>query len=137
LEIDLAADREFALVTRAPGMLTDFRTLRTGEDAELEIVLLAAAGSGPRVPVLRGGKPFAGRSLMRSDVTDPDLQLGCSLEVDAEGTVPAREFREGRSYVFIFPGAEHSTRYVRWDGRETLDLDTLETDTGRFFATLR
>jgi hypothetical protein len=137
LEIDLDADREFTLVTRAPGMLTDFRTLRTGEDAEIEMVLLTAAGSGPRVPVLRGGKPFTGRTLARTDVTDPDLQLGCSLEVDAEGTVPAREFREGRSYLFLVPGDEHLTRYVRWDGRETLDLDALETDTGRFFATLR
>jgi hypothetical protein len=60
------------------------------------------------------------------------MPVDITLDVDADGTVPARAFRAGHAYAVETPPV--TSHFVRWDGRDVLDIDALETDREKFFA---
>ena len=129
---DHRAARELVLVAQARGSLPEVRrvTVPSG-DADVT-VLLAAAADGPRLPVRWNDCAYPPGPLVCFDLLDPDMPVDFTLEVDDDGAIPARAFRAGHAYaVETAPVTSH---YVRWDGRDVLDIDVLEKDREKFFA---
>jgi hypothetical protein len=102
------------------------RTLLGDIQSDVTGIELSASSvkGGPWVSVSNGGIALGGRELNVEDCTDP-LHPSLVYPVDAEGRVPAAWFQSGHQYHIHLARDFTSRGFLRWDGRESIDLADL------------
>jgi hypothetical protein len=102
------------------------RTILGDVQSDVTGIELSASSvkGGPWVSVSNGGTALVGKELNIVDCTDP-LHPSLVYPVDAEGRVPAAWFQSGHQYHIHLSRDFASRGFLRWDGRESIDLATL------------
>jgi microcompartment protein CcmK/EutM len=120
------------IAVHASGMVPGWMQLGDmREDADARIVI--ARYQGAPVRVTQRGIPLRRMRGMLLDVTDEHMQVPVSVATDADGALLGEWLVIGRGYHIRFGDGEQEG-FMRWDGREHLELSELEKSYERFFG---
>jgi hypothetical protein len=132
--MDRLHEGEVTLVTQAEDLLADVSRLPgRADDVDVEIHLRAPSRPDARVAITSDGGSWYLPELTVVDVTDPRDPIPQVLVVK-EGAVLAEHFVRDRRYEILDLGPP---RYLRWDGRATIELKDLETEHEHVFVDRR